>query len=258
MPSPELRTVFDCDAEAYDRTRPVCPPELFDDLLDLLPGGRVLEIGAGTGQATFPLAARGLSVTAVELGPRLAEVARRRLAAFPDVEVIAGSFEEWTPPARKFDAVLAVNSLHWVDPAVRYAKPAALLGSGGLMAVAGTLRAQPADADPFWTDVQENYRAVGYAGGPPPPPAEIAAPHLTADALALFEEVVARRYPFQMVYSAEDYLANLATQSGTQALGAARMTEFLNSVRTRLESLGKPELTVDFVATLTVGLLIDR
>src|SRR5579875_3574084 len=139
MNSHELRTVFDLDAESYDRTRPVCPAELFDDLMraaDLRSGDQVLEIGAGTGQATLPLAERGLSVTAVELGAQLAAVARRRLAGYSDVEIVAGSFEEWTPPNRPFDAVLAVNSLHWVDPAVRYAKPAALLRPGGVMAIA--------------------------------------------------------------------------------------------------------------------------
>lgn len=256
MNSPQLRTMFDLDAETYDRTRPVCPAELFDDLLDLAglePGGHVLEIGAGTGQATLPLAVRGLSVTAVELGPRLAQVARRRLAGYPDAEVIAGSFEEWIPPERRFDAVLAVNSLHWVDPAVRYAKPAALLRPGGAMAVAATLRAQPADADPFWTDVQEDYRAVGYAGGPPPRPEEIEAAHLPGTASAFFDELATRRYPFRMTYTAADFVANLATQSGTRALGDARAAEFLSRVRTRLAALGMPALTLDFVATLTVG-----
>jgi hypothetical protein len=28
---PDLRTVFNLAAEDYQRTRPVCPPELFDD-----------------------------------------------------------------------------------------------------------------------------------------------------------------------------------------------------------------------------------
>jgi len=62
-----LRTVFDRAAEDYQRTRPVCPPQLFDDLIDLAgleAGDRVLEIGCGTGQATVPLAERGLAITA--------------------------------------------------------------------------------------------------------------------------------------------------------------------------------------------------
>ena len=64
-------------AEDYQRTRPVCPPELLDDLIDrteLQAGNRVIEIGCGTGQATVPLAQRGLAITAVELGGELAAV----------------------------------------------------------------------------------------------------------------------------------------------------------------------------------------
>jgi SAM-dependent methyltransferase len=97
----ELRVGFDDDAEVYERTRPVCPPELFADLIRLArlaPGDRVLEIAPGTGQATVPLAERGLAVTAVELGPALAAAARRRLARFPAVEVVTRSFEDWQPP----------------------------------------------------------------------------------------------------------------------------------------------------------------
>jgi trans-aconitate methyltransferase len=62
-----LRAGFDLAAEDYQRTRPVCPPQLFDDLIDragLEAGDRVIEIGCGTGQATVPLAERGLAVTA--------------------------------------------------------------------------------------------------------------------------------------------------------------------------------------------------
>jgi len=50
-----------------------------------------------------------------------------------------------------------------------------------------------------------------------------------------------------------DYLANLATQSSTHALGAARSAEFLTLVRRRLEPLGWPQLTATFVGYLTVG-----
>jgi hypothetical protein len=65
--------------------------------------------------------------------------------------------------------------------------------------------------------------------------------------------VASRRYPFQMHYSAEDYLANLATQSGTHALGETRSAEFLARVRNRLESRGWPQLTATFVGYLIVG-----
>jgi SAM-dependent methyltransferase len=254
-----LRGGFDLAAEDYLRTRPVCPPQLFDDLIwlaRLKAGDRVIEIGCGTGQATVSLAERGLAMTAVELGPELAAIARRRLTRFPAADVVTCSFEDWQPPDAlhgAVDAVVAFNSLHWIDPQLRYAKPYELLRSGGAMAVAGCLRAQPTDAVRFWTDVQADYRAVGYEGDPPPPPEQISPWRFPREIESLFQEVASLRYPFEVLYSAEDYLANLATQSGTRALGDARSAEFLARVRRRLESLSWPQLTVTFVGYLTVG-----
>ncbi len=251
----DLRAGFDSDAEAFDRTRPVCPAALFDDVIavaNLAPGDRVLEIGCGTGQATLPLAERGLSVTALELGPNLAALARLRLQPYANVDVVTGAFEDWQPDGRQFAAVVAVNALHWVEPALRYAKPAALLTPGGALVVAGCRWAQPHDAEPFWREVQADYRAVGFPGEPPPAPEEIGPWHLPPEATPYFAEVAARCYPpFQIVYRAEDYLAMLATQSGTRALSASRQREFLDRVRVRLHAW--PRVTATFVAYLTVG-----
>jgi SAM-dependent methyltransferase len=225
-------------------------------LAGLVPGSsRVVEIGCGTGQATVPLAERGLAVTAVELGASLAALARVRTARFPAVTVITSTFEDWQPGAEStWDAVMAFNSLHWVDQAVRYARPAALLRPGGALVVAGLSWAQPTDAEPFWTEVQEDYLAVGFRGSPPPPPEQLPPRHLPAEALGYFTETAARRYPFQMTWSAEDYLAQLSTQSGTKELGEAVAEDFLARVRRRLDGLGWPDLTVTFAGYLTIGI----
>src|ERR1700674_3289166 len=108
-----LRATFDQGAEAYDRSRPVAPDDVFDEVMQrasLSAGSTVVEIGPGTGQATRHLAARGLDVVAVELGPHLAERARANLAAFPQVSVVTASFESWDPGAARFDGVFACNS----------------------------------------------------------------------------------------------------------------------------------------------------
>src|SRR5271169_3624675 len=71
-----LRAGFDRAAADYQRTRPVCPPQLFDDLIDLAgleAGGRVIEIGCGTGQATVPLAERGLAAAEPDTEPGAAD-----------------------------------------------------------------------------------------------------------------------------------------------------------------------------------------
>lgn len=86
-----MRTTFDEAPELYDRTRPICPAQVFDDLVALArlrEGASLVEIGCGTGQATLPLAERGFEIVCVELGERLAAYARGKLAASPNVEII--------------------------------------------------------------------------------------------------------------------------------------------------------------------------
>src|ERR1039457_2381411 len=104
------RAVFDSIADVYDAGRPSYPDELFDDLLSRLeiPTGTapaVLEVGCGTGQASRSLVEHDCIVTAVELGPRLAEKAQENLAAFGDqFHVIVGDFEKVHLPGSSFDS----------------------------------------------------------------------------------------------------------------------------------------------------------
>src|SRR2546429_4736965 len=99
-----LRSTFEEIPELYDRARPAYPDALFDDLLRLAPGPRLLEVGCGTGKATAALAARGYDVTCVELGEGLAAVARRNV---PQARVLTADFEMWQPDG-DFHAVAAL------------------------------------------------------------------------------------------------------------------------------------------------------
>ncbi|HWM20539.1 MAG TPA: methyltransferase domain-containing protein [Ilumatobacteraceae bacterium] len=148
-----FRGRFGEDPDAYDRTRPVAPGAVFDDIVrraGLQPGSTIVEIGPGTGQATRPLAERGLRVVALEVDPRLAARAGQNLAGFPDVSVIATSFEAWEPDDVTFDVVFACNSFHWVAPDIRFLKAAAVLNPHGHLVVVSTPVVVPADADHFW------------------------------------------------------------------------------------------------------------
>src|SRR3712207_1488740 len=85
-----LRATFDQVAPLYDETRPTYPEALFDDVVSLSgvpPVGRILEVGCGPGRATVPLARRGFHILCIELGENLAAAARRKVAAYPHVEV---------------------------------------------------------------------------------------------------------------------------------------------------------------------------
>lgn len=227
-----LRDTFDEDPELYDRARPGYPEALFDDLADLAglrPGSRVVEIGCGTGQATLPLARRGYRVLAVELGAGLAEVARRRLAAFPGVEVRTSSFEAWPPPPQPFDLVLAATAFHWLDPAAATAKAASVLRPGGALAVVTTHHVR-GGTERFAVDAQRCYER--WDPTTPPdfrPPAAADVPIDTGSLMAggHFGGAVVRRHEQERPYDVAEYLDLLRTYSNHRALEPAALDGLL-------------------------------
>jgi SAM-dependent methyltransferase len=133
-----LRTSFDRNAELYDAARPSYPEALIEQAVSwsgIPPGGRILEIGAGTGKATLGFAQRGFAILALEPGRNLAAVLRRKAAAFPAVSIAETTFEAWSGGEPPFDLVISAQAFHWVDPAVRYVKAAAVLRPGGALAL---------------------------------------------------------------------------------------------------------------------------
>lgn len=258
-----LRTTFEEVADVYEQARPTYPPEVFDDLTALarLPrSARIVEIGCGTGQATLPLAERGYHITCVELGEQLAGVARRKLAAFANVEVVHTNFETWHPARAGFDAAVAFTSFHWLAPETRYAKTASILREQGMLAVVSTRHVLPADGDDFFVEVQEDYEAVlpedpktkAGAGGPPVPDA-VADLADEIGASEHFRNVAARRYLWDVSYSANEYLAVLNTYSGHRALDTARRERLLSRIRRRIDTRPGGRVRKTYLALLNVA-----
>ena len=106
---------FEAHAETYERARPPYPAQLWARLAELgllTSSARVLELGAGTGQATGPMIDAGARVLAVEPGAELAARLRRR---FPEVEVRVGTAEGVPLPTAAFEVAVAATSVHWFD-----------------------------------------------------------------------------------------------------------------------------------------------
>jgi SAM-dependent methyltransferase len=243
-----LRATFEEVPELYHRARPGYPPALFDDLVALAPGPRLLEIGPGPGIATAELVARGYDVTAIELGEGLAALARRNV---PRATIINGDFETFEPGV-EFDAIAAFTAFHWIDPKLRFAKSARLLRPGGALAVVETHHVLPPDGDPFFAAVQEDYDAVvpHPDNRPPPPPEETA--DLTAEfaASGLFEPATARRHLWDVTYTADEYVAVLDTYSSNRALPGPQRQELYRRIR---ERIGTATVRKTYLATLTAA-----
>ncbi len=253
-----LRTTFDEAADLYQDARPDYPELLFDRLLELTglrPGDSVLEVGAGPGKATLPLARRGLRITAVEPGPSLAARARENLRGLP-VEVVHSRFEDWSGPWGAYAAVVAATAWHWVDPAIRYRKAHQLLRHGGHLAFWSALHAFPGGFDPFFSEIQEVYDAIGESHPgewPPPPPDEIPDDRAEIEASGLFDDVEVRRYIWETSYTADEYIALLDTFSGHISMEPAKREHLYREIRRRIGQRRDPRMRRHWYAILHVA-----
>jgi SAM-dependent methyltransferase len=234
-----LARSFDSAAAVYEAARPSYPDALFDDLVRLTglrPGVRLLEIGCATGKATRPMLERGFSVVCVEPGANLAERARQNLAGFP-VEVHAASFEEWPGEPESFDLVYAATAWHWLDPHTRYRRAHQLLRPDGHLAFWSALHAFPQGFDPFFSEIQEVYDAIGEhqeRSWPPPPPEAMPDAGSEIEASGFFEAVQIRRYVWETSYRAEQYIGLLDTFSSHIAMDTEKRAYLYREIRERI------------------------
>jgi SAM-dependent methyltransferase len=256
-----LRRTFEEVPEAYERARPLYLPQLFDDLVSLaaLPErARLLEIGPGTGQATLPLAKHGYEIVGIELGEGLAARARRKLADFSNVKIVNANFETWEAAGEYFDAIVAFTAFHWIDPEARYRKSAELLKLEGVLAIIATQHVLPEGGDRFWREVQADYEAVvpdeeSTKAGAPGPPEEVEDLSAEIAASGLFRNVAARRYVWDVPYTADEYIAVLDTYSGHRSLEPAKRQRLFERIHKRVESQPGQTVAKTYLATLNIA-----
>jgi ubiquinone/menaquinone biosynthesis C-methylase UbiE len=158
------RTLFDGVAPLYEASRLGYPSDIVDFVVTtaaLGPHSKVLEVGCGTGQLTERLANFGFNLTAIDIGPSMIAVARRRLDRSA-VSFLVASFEDFPVGEASFDLIVSGAAFHWVDPEVRYRKSAQLLRPGGWLAL---LDIDERYDDPFGAALYEMWTARSGGGG---------------------------------------------------------------------------------------------
>jgi SAM-dependent methyltransferase len=188
-------------------------------------------------------------VTAVELGPNLAALLRRNV---PEAEVVVADFMTWEPGRAAFDAVVSFTAFHWLDAATKYTKAAGVLRPGGALAVTEVDHVRVPGGDPIWEEVQADYDAVVPSPHNAPPPwiDEVGDLRGEFEGSGLFHDVDVRRYPWDVVYTADEWIDVMRTYSPHIAREPALNEELYRRIRARI---GGRTVTKHYLATLTVG-----
>jgi SAM-dependent methyltransferase len=237
------RTSFDARAELYDQVRPSYPVALVDDVIARVEPRRMLEIGPGTGKATVLFARTGRELVAVEPGVKMAAVLRRNVAGFANVRVEEMKFEAYAGSG--FDLVYAAQAMHWIEPAMRYVKPAQLLRPGGALAAI-------INETTGWDPALRRELDAAYARWLP-------APEMLEldkiervwcdefDASGRFGSVHVGRFPWTASYTAREYAALLSTYSNHAVLPDAHREALLGEIAEAIERRGG-RLEIPYVA----------
>lgn len=252
-----LRAAFDRVAKLYDSVRPGYPAELVNDLASLAridASSRILEIGSGTGQLTVQLARLGCSITAVELGPNLAEAARRNLGAFPRSDVVTADFELWPLPSEPFDAVVSAAAFHWLAPVSRIAKTADALRAGGSLAiidihhvVGGSMaffEEEQACAERWWP---------GALAAPPVREDEVPRDDTELVESGMFEHAQFRHYVCDLEFNRVTYQARLMTYAGALAMHPAAREGMLTEIGNIIDRRYDGQVTKRYLYELRVA-----
>ena len=140
-PSAVQANSFGAAAATYERGRPPYPAEALDWLLPAVPG-RVLDLGAGTGQLTRQLVDRGWAVVAVEPSAAMRDQLHEVL---PDVRVLKGSAEHIPLADAAVDVVVVAQAWHWVDVDKAVPEVARVLAPSGRLGLIWNIRDERQD-----------------------------------------------------------------------------------------------------------------
>jgi SAM-dependent methyltransferase len=92
-----------------------------------------LEVGCGTGAFARSLAGRCRRVLAIDLSPRMVEVARARSGAHPGVDYAVADANAWPFPEGRFGCVASITTLHHLPLAPMLRKMGGALRPGGTL-----------------------------------------------------------------------------------------------------------------------------
>ena len=228
---------FGSDPGRYDRARPRYPDALVRAIVAAAPGPDVLDVGCGTGISARQFQAAGCNVLGLDVDERMADFARRR----GGLEVEVAAFEAWDPAGRTFDAIIAGQTWHWVDPVAGAASAARALRPRGRLALFWNVFNPSPEVAAAFAAV---YREVMPTWNPWARPALAAYPALFAKmadgirAAGAFSDPERWRFDWERPYTSEEWLDQVSTGGDASQFSPAQLDELRDGLGAAIDSIG--------------------
>lgn len=132
----EFRKVYDLIPGEFDKWRPRYCQEAFDHIIryaELQPGKRVLEIGPGTGQATYSLLQTKCDYVGIELGSNLFDYTKNKFADYENLTMINDDFCTHDFANEQFDMIFSAATIQWIPEEIAFSRAFDLLKPGGCL-----------------------------------------------------------------------------------------------------------------------------
>jgi ubiquinone/menaquinone biosynthesis C-methylase UbiE len=237
-----LEWTFNTVAAAYDKWSPNYIPELYQDIFAYKPIGQasnVLEIGIGTGQATAPILETGCTLTAVELGDKLAEIVRQKFNQYPKFSVVTTAFQNFECPACSFDLIYSARAFHWIPEEYGYINVYRMLKPGGAFARFATHSYYVKEEEELNTAIQKVYTEYMPGNALTPQYTEEDAKRRSDVAAKYgFIDVAYRLYGRTRTYNAEEYTSLIGIYSDHIVLEERKKPGFYSGIREAIENYG--------------------
>ncbi len=199
---------------------------MVDEIVALLPGTALVEVGAGTGKATVQFGVRAVEISCIEPDPQMATVLAENCRELPNVTVTVSAFEDFET-LRLYDGLIAAQSWHWTDPVRRWAKAASLLRTGGVIALFwNRTQSHLTPLAPALTEIYLRH-GIPASNALSPDKSPPAWPRDDLEAQQTFADVEVRTYSSVHNYSTQEWCDYMASTSNILILEPAKRLEVL-------------------------------
>ncbi|MBI2572289.1 class I SAM-dependent methyltransferase [Candidatus Woesearchaeota archaeon] len=242
--NPKEARTFGQISALYEEARPNYPPALIDDIIAFsrIPsGGKVLDIGCGSGQVTFPFAQRGYPVIGLDVSVEMIDIAKHKCSSFPQVSFMVGPFEEVDIEDHSLDLITSGMAWHWVTSKDRYQKAARLLNEKG--AIALFWQYQPREESELVTQMG---KILDRWGGPNRGPAGGRVNEIAHEVMAElhtsseFSNVELREYNEKLQFTQQQYRNLVFSYGWVQGLNAENQRGLENDLNVLLTQQQEP------------------